>query len=542
MRRLVLPIMLLLATVAAFIASDRLEREPVASPTGVETAAGPITPVFSIRRAPTLLTGDQANVALSDRLTAWIDNELEPNLAAESDYCLAVRAGGETIFAVNDDLELAPASNMKLFTAAGALLSPNIGPAFTYRTSVYATERPVSEGTTEDGERVVLNSNLYLVGGGDPILMTDAYFATLPDDEADIRTDPRDLADQMLSTYGLSTLNGGVIVVDDRYDTERSNPAWPPRFLEAGVVGVLGALAIDDGFTGWPNGYPLPDSGVAPGRTDDPATQAATIFDDLLEANGVIVGGAPGRVTDEEFDLDDLVELAFWESAPMTEIVEQMLKGSDNTTAELVLKELGYARDEGDEPGSTSSGILAMSNALAEAGIDDTQLFARDGSGLSTENEATCSLILDVLNHPQLRPTFREALPVAGQSGTLIDDFNGTPAEGRIRAKTGYLSSAVALSGYVSTLQETEISFSLLVNAAPGSEISEEGAEAIWAGLGENLITYPEGPSLAALGPSPVVGQAEPGATPTAAPDATEAVEEIPAEDAPAEEPTAGEG
>lgn len=546
MRRLVLPIMLALATVAAFVASNRLARDELPPPSGAETIAGPITPVFSIRRAPTLLTGDQANVALNERLTAWIDDALLPNLAPESDYCLAVRAGGETIFAVNEDDPLSPASNMKLFTAAGALLSPDVGPDFRYRTTLYAAEKPIEEGTVEDGLRVVVNGDLYLVGGGDPLLMTDPYFATLAEDESDLRTDIGDLADQMLSTYSLTALNGGVKVIDDRYDTERSVPGWADRFLSAGVVGVLGALVVDDGFLGWPNAYPQPDSGQPPARAEDPAVQVATIFDDLLEANGVTVGGSPGRA-DEEIVVDDLTELAFWESAPMSQIVGQMLLGSDNTTAELIVKELGYAREGDGTNGTTDAGLLAISNALDEAGIENSGLFARDGSGLHPDNQATCNLILEVLNHPQLRPTFREGLPVAGESGTLYDDFKGTAVEGRLRAKTGYLSNVVALSGYVETLQSAEISFSLLVNAAPGSpDISEDTAAAIDQSLGDILITYPEGPSLASLGPVPVAGQAEPGAevaggesgaTPTAA-----ATEETPAEGAPAEDDPSGEG
>jgi D-alanyl-D-alanine carboxypeptidase/D-alanyl-D-alanine-endopeptidase (penicillin-binding protein 4) len=540
MRRLVLPIVLVLATVAAFVASDRLREEDAPVPSGEETIAGPITPVFSIRRAPSLLTGDQANVALTERLDRWIDEQFNgASFAPETSYCLAVRAGGETIYARNEDQAMTPASNMKLFTAGAALLA--LGPDFRYRTALYAAERPREEGTTEDGTRVVVDGDLYLVGGGDPLLMTDPYFANLAPDESEDRTEIRELANQMLATYGLSALNGGVLAVDSRYDDERANPQWADRFLTDGVVGVLGALVVDDGFRGWPDGYPAYDSGVAPTRSDDPAVQAAAIFDDLLEANGVVVGGAPGRAP-EDLDLDTLRELAFWESAPMSVIVRQMLLGSDNTTAELVLKELGYARDE---DGSTAAGVLAMSNALAEAGIDDTALFARDGSGLSGENQATCTLILDVLNHPQLRPTFRESLPVAAESGTLADDYVGTAAAGRIKAKTGFLSTVVALSGYVSTLQNTEISFSFLVNAAPGSEIDEDQAEALYATLGEALVTYPEGPSLAALGPVPVPGQAEPTEEPAEDPavgPTPAATEEAPAEDAPAEEPTSGEG
>ena len=42
-----------------------------------------------------------------------------------------------------------------------------------------------------------------------------------------------------------------------------------------------------------------------------------------------------------------------------------------------------------------------------------------------------------------------DTLPIAGTDGTLSRRFKGTAAEGIVRAKTGYISRVVALSGYI---------------------------------------------------------------------------------------------
>ncbi|HEY1496557.1 MAG TPA: D-alanyl-D-alanine carboxypeptidase, partial [Candidatus Solibacter sp.] len=54
--------------------------------------------------------------------------------------------------------------------------------------------------------------------------------------------------------------------------------------------------------------------------------------------------------------------------------------------------------------------------------------------------------------------------PVAGQDGTLSTRFGGTPAAGRVLAKTGSLSHVSALSGYIQRPDGTWLAFSILVN------------------------------------------------------------------------------
>jgi D-alanyl-D-alanine carboxypeptidase/D-alanyl-D-alanine-endopeptidase (penicillin-binding protein 4) len=80
--------------------------------------------------------------------------------------------------------------------------------------------------------------------------------------------------------------------------------------------------------------------------------------------------------------------------------------------------------------------------------------------------EATIQLLAYMHRH-RYASVFREALPIAGVDGTLRNRFKGTPAENNLRAKTGTLSSANSLSGYVRDAAGEELAFSIMVNNYP---------------------------------------------------------------------------
>jgi D-alanyl-D-alanine carboxypeptidase/D-alanyl-D-alanine-endopeptidase (penicillin-binding protein 4) len=72
---------------------------------------------------------------------------------------------------------------------------------------------------------------------------------------------------------------------------------------------------------------------------------------------------------------------------------------------------------------------------------------------------------------------FAESLPIAGVDGSLRRRMKGTPAEGKVLAKTGTLRWTTALSGYVTSLAGERLAFSLILNrfpAAPGRSASRE--------------------------------------------------------------------
>jgi D-alanyl-D-alanine carboxypeptidase/D-alanyl-D-alanine-endopeptidase (penicillin-binding protein 4) len=77
--------------------------------------------------------------------------------------------------------------------------------------------------------------------------------------------------------------------------------------------------------------------------------------------------------------------------------------------------------------------------------------------------EATVQL-LTFMNIHRYADVFRAALPIAGIDGTLRNRMRGTAAENNLRAKTGSLSSAASLGGYVTTAAGEKLAFAIIVN------------------------------------------------------------------------------
>jgi len=90
-----------------------------------------------------------------------------------------------------------------------------------------------------------------------------------------------------------------------------------------------------------------------------------------------------------------------------------------------------------------------------------------DGSGLSRENRLTPRFLVGLLQYMRTESewagAFVHTLPVAGVDGTLRLRMKGTTAEGAVRAKTGFLTGACCLSGYVDR-NGHRLAFSMLMN------------------------------------------------------------------------------
>ena len=72
--------------------------------------------------------------------------------------------------------------------------------------------------------------------------------------------------------------------------------------------------------------------------------------------------------------------------------------------------------------------------------------------------------LLTFMNKHRYADVFRAALPIAGVDGTLRNRMRGTAAENNVRAKTGSLSSAASLGGYVTTAAGEKLAFAVIVN------------------------------------------------------------------------------
>ncbi|MGV3760443.1 MAG: D-alanyl-D-alanine carboxypeptidase/D-alanyl-D-alanine endopeptidase, partial [Actinomycetota bacterium] len=284
---------------------------------------------------------------------------------------------------------------------------------------------------------------------------------------------------------GVRRIEGSVVGDEARYDAQRYVAGWPERYLAQRVGGPLSALSVNDSFARYPG-----DGGEDLEPADDPAAHAAAVLTALLVERGVEVVGPP-----RSGPAPDAPELAAITSAPLPEILDQLLRESDNMVAELLVKELG--RTVGDP--TTAGGALVVARALAELGLDTAGLVVADGSGLSTDDRATCTLLIDVLRHPEVGETLQAGLAVAGETGTLAEAFEGTSLEGVLAAKTGSLNAVAGLAGTVSD-DDGPLTFAFVAND-PDGRIDEEPVLAAQAALGQILLAWPQVPDVEALGP-----------------------------------------
>jgi D-alanyl-D-alanine carboxypeptidase/D-alanyl-D-alanine-endopeptidase (penicillin-binding protein 4) len=156
-------------------------------------------------------------------------------------------------------------------------------------------------------------------------------------------------------------------------------------------------------------------------------------------------------------------------------IAAQTLKPSQNLYTELMLRTLGKMTPPPatmSPLGQTSEslGLEAVKSFLKIAGIRPEALVLDDGSGLSRGDmitaEATVQLLTFMSKHRHAQ-VFRDALPIAGVDGTLRNRLRGTAAANNLRAKSGSLSSAASLGGYVTTAAGEKLAFAIIVNNYP---------------------------------------------------------------------------
>jgi serine-type D-Ala-D-Ala carboxypeptidase/endopeptidase (penicillin-binding protein 4) len=312
-----------------------------------------------------------------------------------------------------------PASNEKLGVALAAL--QRLGASYRIRTEVRG-----------DGSRdgTAWRGRLVLKGYGDPALGAG---------------DLRRLAAKLRAT-GIRRVTGRIVGDETYFDARRTAPGWRTSYYKIESP-PLSALVVDRARVN--------------GRTvDKPALAAAKAFRRALVAAGIAVGGkaATGRAP------TGAPVLAVVRSKIVAAMVRHMNKISDNFFAEMLVKHLGARlRDRG----TTAAGCAVVRRVLETRNVPLAGVRIADGSGLSRYDRATARAVGAILRSawrdPALRDPFFASLPIAGVDGTLEDRMRSGPAYRRVRAKTGTLNTASALSGYVGR----RYVFSILQNDSP---------------------------------------------------------------------------
>jgi len=339
---------------------------------------------------------------------------------------------GTTLYSDNASTPRLPASVQKLYTTTTALSL--FGPSARLTTSVLGV------GDTDHG---TFRGTLYLRGGGDPTFGSATFDRALYGNG--IGATVQQLAAN-LKRAGITAVRGRLVADSSIFDNDRGTPATankPSIYVE----GELSGLDYD---RGWANS----DGTV---YYEHPAIEAGQQLVSAMRASGIRIASTTpvtGGITPSTAR-----QLASVSSPTIAQLIALTNTPSDNFFAETLLKDIGARFGTG---GTTAAGAAIVRSQVASSfGVHPR---FDDGSGLSRYDRTTPAQVVKLLSLEADNVQFTNSLAVAGETGTLIDEMDGTYAQGRCRGKTGTLSDVSNLVGYCTARDGDTLAFAFLMN------------------------------------------------------------------------------
>ena len=437
--------------------------------------------------------GPAGRCPLAARLQPLLRNEsLHPG---DTGVAVILLPEGRTIFEMNVDRPLQPASTLKIVTSAASLAL--LKPEFVYETRLYADSAVDVSGT--------IAGNLYVQGSGAPDLVGEAWWSMA----------------RRLASMGLRRVEGDLVGDESYFDTVRRPPGWPGPTTDSWYNAPVSALSCNfnvvtvrvepslllgarpdltlepiasyfqvlnlattgsrptsiqvmgslvDGRNSLAVSGTIRRGGepvVAHRSVEEPALYALHALREIAQGQGIVIDGSlrVGTVPEGKRPI------VTYESKPLATLVRDMNKNSNNFMAEALLKTLG-AQFLGT-PGTTAKGLEMVRTYLSGLGLDPGEAQIADGSGLSDQNRVPARLLAEVLARAhqdfEIASELVGSLPIGGVDGTLDERFGGETAKRRVRAKTGRIASALSLAGYAANRDGQTLAFAILANRPRGS-------------------------------------------------------------------------
>ncbi len=398
---------------------------------------------------------------------------------------------GESLFQHNNKLLFHPGSNMKLLTSAAAITY--LDSSYKFSTSLYHTG--VIEGDT-------LYGDLYVVGGLDPGFTTDDLDSLVKvvkllgikyisndicadisikdsiywgegwmwDDEPDptapylsaLNINDNSIEVFVEGTFVDSQANVVLIPETGYVNVENSSVTVPATIQNdfkidrdwlnrKNTITVNGKVSLAEIIDSTDNTKKL--------SLPEPVKYLLTLFKEHLNKEGIFVNGK----TDVKKSPVNPIYLSTI-SRPIDSVLIQVNKESDNLSAEMLL--YAMALNDSGAPAIAENGIETIKKLVDSIGQDPEKYSFADGSGVSRYNLVSAELLIETLlymyNHPGFS-RFYNSLAIGGVDGTLKKRMINTDAEGRVYAKTGTLNGVSTLSGYVKTLNDHFLVFSIIM-------------------------------------------------------------------------------
>lgn len=421
----------------------------------------------------------------------------------------AITGDGRTIAAINPDMMLVPASNMKLISTGAAL--HHFGPDYCFETAIG------HDGIIADG---VLEGNLYIIGGGDPTLGSKDSIAVNLDKVFG-------QWESILKNAGIRKISGRIIGDGRYFDGMTEEPTWLwndiGTYYGSGATGLMfyenmqsfSAAAgnqVGDPVKISPS-YPeapwmefryncttgkkgtgdrlyMYTSDLAPvaeirgtfavdrasKRLDCsnkyPEYTCAYYFQKYLKKKGIeCVEGIGDFRLETQWEAKGEINILGKTSSPaLSRIVFETNHASNNLYAETLIRNLGR-----EITGSAcyDSSYVAINQVLKDLNVNISKgVDIQDGSGLSRQNYISSDFFCRFLQAMMTSPHFESyiaSLPSPGKDGTLQYNMKSYPAEmkERILVKSGSMNGIRCYSGYIIPTEgckEDSIIFSILVN------------------------------------------------------------------------------
>ncbi|MEL6251421.1 MAG: D-alanyl-D-alanine carboxypeptidase/D-alanyl-D-alanine-endopeptidase [Bacteroidota bacterium] len=414
-------------------------------------------------------------------------------------------SSGRTIASHNPHSSLSTASSLKAITTASALAI--LGPNYRYETFIE------HDGSLEGS---ILEGNLYFRGSGDPSLGSDRFGEDLAMDKVLNRWALK------LKDMGIREIRGMIIGDAQIFSTQLTPDEWAwediGNYYGAGVSGLnlhenlyyldlkpgpsvgsatqvirtrpamnitfeneLRTAGSRTGDNAYIFGAPYTRiryiRGTIPagrsvftikGSIPDPTQFAAERLKMALEKCGIIVEGGASSVRYERLQgryRESRRNVLLSHNSPrMSDIVYHTNMKSVNLFAEALARAIAV---HNGKFGGNEEAVDEIMNYWAAKGIDTRGMNMRDGSGLSPGNAVSTYQMASILRYASRQnyfETFEKSLPMAGKSGSLRSMMRGTVAEGRVRAKSGYIAGVRSYTGYVRTQSGQHWAFSMISN------------------------------------------------------------------------------
>jgi len=461
------------------------------------------------RLFPAVLCAIAFSALAQDALPPQVAQALNAARVPHASVAIAVQEAGASrpTLRVNDAAPMNPASVMKLVTTYAAL--ERLGPAYRWKTEAYLG------GDLRDG---VLSGNLLIKGGGDPKLNLESFWILL----------------RALRAKGVREIRGDLVLDRSRFERAAGDPArfdgdpFRPynvlpdplllnfrslRFIfqavpDAGTarisvephppaLEVVNVLKLSDGPC--PEGRAFRDL-LSP--TFEPAKQRAIFAGRfpascgekdlnvaLLEPNDQVggtlrqlwaeTGGTWSGIARDGAVPAGAAPFHVHDSPSLAELVRDVNKLSNNVMARHLYLTLGM--EASGAPATPEKSMAAVRDWMRQKGLSAPELVMENGSGLSRSERisaASMAALLQSAWRSSVMPEFMASLPVAATDGTMRRRLKGEGVSGQAHIKTGLLSDARAMAGYVLDSRGRRMVVVMLVNH-PGAPQAQEALDAL---------------------------------------------------------------